>query len=363
MVVTRFMKSISLVLACSLLVACAPDPEPLDGAPRAAPRVVVAPVEFSHEMNRVEAVGTSRANRSITLYPAMAGEVVKVHFQSGQYVQEGDVLVELDQRDQRLAVELAEVQFAEAQRLFDRYKESAAAGATLPTILDAAKTGLNATRISLDRARIVLEDHRIEAPFAGFVGINDIDVGDRIQSSTAITTLDDRSSLLVSFAVPEMMTGRIGVGDRVAISTWSVNDTLAEGNVFDIDSRISPDTRTFITRARVENTADTLRPGMSFRVMLELTGDRYPILSEIALQWGADGSYVWAVQDGKAGRVPVNIVQRQKGKVLVETGLAAGDLVVVEGIQRLRPGMLVQPETSIAAGDDLSASAAQTGSD
>lgn len=336
------MRVACLIFACVWLVACVPEPDIETRSARTAPRVVVEPVEFSSEKRRVEAVGTSRANRSITLYPAVAGEVVKVRFQSGQYVEAGDILLELDQRDQKLAVELSEVRLAEAQRLFDRYKESAATGATLPTTLDAARTELDAARIALDRARISLEDRVVEAPFAGFVGISDIDVGDRIQPGTAITTLDDRSTLLVSFAVPELMSGKITVGDDVAISTWSANDATAMGEVIDIDSRISPDTRTFITRARINNQKDDLRPGMSFRVVLELEGDRYPKLAEISLQWGADGSYVWLVRDGKVSRMPVDIVQRQKGEVLVKTNLAEGDLIVVEGIQRLRPGISVE---------------------
>jgi RND family efflux transporter MFP subunit len=236
------------------------------------------------------------------------------------------------------------VRLAEAQRLYDRYKESAATGATLPTTLDAARTELDAARIALDRARISLEDRVVEAPFAGYVGINDIDVGDRIQTSTAITTLDDRSTLLVSFAVPELMSGKISVGDVVAISPWSTNNARATGEVFDIDSRISPETRTFITRARIDNGQDQLRPGMSFRVVLELEGDSYPILAEISLQWGADGSYIWLVKDGQVSRVAVDIVQRQRGVVLVKSQLGAGDLIVVEGIQRLRPGMTVDPK-------------------
>lgn len=336
-----------LMLACFLLLGCVPEPDERPSNVRSAPVVVVAPVEFSSEVQRIEAVGTSRANRSITLFPAVAGEVVNVRFQSGQFVEAGDILLELDQRDQKLAVELAEVRLVEAQRVFDRFKESAATGATLPTILDAARTELDAARIALDRARITLDDLSVKAPFSGYVGINDIDVGDRIQTTTAIATLDDRGTLLVSFEVPELMSGKIEVGDDVAISTWSANDSSARGEVIDIDSRINPDTRTFVTRARIDNSEDRLRPGMSFRVVLESAGDQFPKLAEISLQWGADGSYIWLVQDGQVSRMPVDIVQRQKGEVLVETNLRLGDLVVVEGIQRLRPGIKVDARTLI----------------
>lgn len=346
-------KVTSILLTAGLLLAGCSDEEATRSGTRSQEplRVVVEPVTMSTERTRVEAVGTSRAMRSITLYPATSGEVVEVNFKPGEFVEKGTTLLRLDQRDEQLAVELAQVQLDEATRLYERYRNSAAAGATIPTTLDAAKAQLDGARIALDRARINLEYRTITAPFSGHVGITDIDPGDRIQQSTPITTLDDRSSLLVSFEVPEIMIGKIRPGDEVDISTWSANAQTAQGEVIEIDSRIKPDTRTFLTRARVENDTDKLRPGMSFRVILDLDGDAFPILAEIAVQWGADGSYIWTVTDGKASRVPVNIVQRQKGKVLVKAGLTRGDVVVVEGIQRLRPGLSVRPDTAIAADD------------
>ncbi|MEX0941038.1 MAG: efflux RND transporter periplasmic adaptor subunit [Pseudomonadales bacterium] len=339
----------------TLLSACSDAPDPAERPRGADPfRVVVEPVELSAERTRIEAVGTSRAFQSVTLHPAASGEVVAVRFQPGQFVEKNQVLVELDQRDERLAVELAQVRLKEAERLYERYKNSAATGATLPTTLDAARTELESARIGLGRAKINLDYRTIKAPFAGHVGITDVDAGDRIQPTTPITTLDDRSSLLVSFEVPELMIGKIAAGDFVQISTWNVDAISASGEVIDIDSRIKPETRTFATRARVENAADQLRPGMSFKVRLDLEGNAYPVLSEVSVQWGADGSFIWSVVDGKAIRVPVNIVQRQKGRVLVDSGLQPGDLVVTEGIQRLRPGIAVQPDTAIAADDQSS---------
>ncbi|XOV88156.1 MAG: efflux RND transporter periplasmic adaptor subunit [Pseudomonadota bacterium] len=336
-------------LACLVFLAgCAEEPETTLRRTTET-RVVVEPVALSSAMTRVEAVGTSRALKSITLYPATSGEVVAVRFKPGQFVEKGQVLVELDQRDARLAVDLAAVRLTDAQRLFERYQSSAAVGATLPTTLDAARTELEAARIELDRARINLEDRTIEAPFAGYVGITDVDVGDRLQPSTAITTLDDRNSLLVSFAVPEVLIDKIRVGDQVDVATWNATGPQATGEVIEIDSRINPDTRTFVVRARVENPADSLRPGMSFRVALNMKGDPYPVLAEISLQWGADGSFIWSVVDGRATRVPVNIIQRQRGKVLVRGDLAPGDLVVVEGIQSLRSGTSVNAEMITAA--------------
>lgn len=305
-------------------------------------KVVVEPVQLSRERTHIEAVGTSRATRSITLFPATSGEVVGLHFSAGQFVQEGDLLLELDQREEKLNVELAKVRFDEAKRLYERYQRSAASGATLPTTLDAAKATLDAARIEFERTKVALDDRSVRAPFAGFVGITDVDIGDRIQTNTPISSLDDRRSLLVNFEVPEVLIGRLKVGDPVNVATWSAAAGGASGEVINIDSRINPQTRTFVLQARVDNSADLLRPGMSFRVALNIDGEPYPILPEIALQWGADGSFVWTIENKRAVRVPVNIIQRQRGQVLVNSKLEPGELVIVEGIQRMRPGIEVE---------------------
>lgn len=329
------------VAAMALLSSCGggePGREPSRDAPT---RVIVEPIVYESEQTRVEAVGTSRAIRSVELHPESSGEVVAVNFKPGQRVARGDVLVELDARDAVLAVELAEVRLKDAERLYERYRQTGSSGAVLPTTIDAAQTQAEAARIELDKARVTLDHRSIEAAFDGHVGITDIDAGDRVEPGTLITTLDDRSALLVSFEVPEALIGKLEVGDRVALGTWADRDDRLRGEIVDIGSRIDPATRTFAARARVDNADDELRPGMSFRVRIEINGAEFPVVGETAVQWGAEGAYVWHVDAGVAKRVPVNIVQRNKGRVLVDAELDRGALIVVEGIQRMREGIAV----------------------
>jgi RND family efflux transporter MFP subunit len=312
-------------------------------------RVLVEPLQYSSERTRVEAVGTSRAVQSISIHPATSGEVVSINFEPGQPVEKGRVLLALDQRDEKLAVELAEVRLQDAERLYDRYQRSGDSGAVLPTTLDAARTAVQAARIELDRARIALDYRTIEAPFSGYVGITDVDPGDRINPDTMITTLDDRSGLLVSFDVPESLIGNLKPGDEVAVATWHSREPTAFGVIVDIGSRIDPASRTFVARAWVENEADILRPGMSFRVAMDLEGTPYPVIRETGVQWGADGAYVWSVIERRAHRVPVTIIQRQQGRVLVDGDLDEGDLIVVEGVQRMREGLGVSYQPASVA--------------
>jgi membrane fusion protein (multidrug efflux system) len=202
----------------------------------------------------------------------------------------------------------------------------------------------------LRQAEVALTDRMVIAPFAGNVGITDVEVGDRIGPEVPIVTLDDRSALLVSFAIPEIFLERVAIGQPVSVTAWGARDGAYSGQIVELGSRIDPVSRSFTARARVPNEGDRLRPGMSFAVLFDLLGDPYPLVPEVAVQWGGDGAYLWVIRDGKAERETARVVQRQEGTVLVDAAVAAGEPVVVEGIQRMRPGLEVQIDDSPGAG-------------
>ena len=342
--------SVSLLLAA----ACSEAPKSAPSAQARAGnevRVIAEVLQFERERTRVEAVGTSRARLSAELYAPTSGEVVSVNFEPGQVVKAGDVLVELDSRQEKLAVRVAELNLEDAERLYDRYKRSADSGAVLPTALDAARTAAETARVELDRARIALADRTIEAVFDGYVGSTDVDPGDRVNTDTLITTLDDRSSLFVSFDIPEAFIGELAVGNEVQLETWNGKAPVVAGEIVDIGSRIDPQNRTFVARARVRNDSDALRPGMSFRVRIDVQGELYGVVSETGVQWGADGAFVWTVVNGAAVKVPVQVVQRREGRVLIDGPLAEGNVIVVEGTQRMRDGIAVSYDVQRLAGE------------
>ncbi|WP_439107921.1 efflux RND transporter periplasmic adaptor subunit, partial [Congregibacter sp.] len=343
-------RSLSLVITTALgmqLIACGNSGDATDtrqSRGRAAVPVVVEKVQLKARQTRVEAVGTARAYRSVSLFPEVAGEVVQLNFQPGDRVSQGDVLVALDSRDEELALELAELRFTDGKRMLERYtKANDSVGRTVPeTTIDTARTALDSARIERDRAKIALERRFITAPFDGFVGITDVDAGDRVDTTTEITTIDDRSVLLVSFDVPEAFVGRLQTGDPVNVEVWSAERTQASGTVVDLGSRVDPLSRAFTARAEVPNDGDQLRPGMSFRVELNLTGNTFPAVPEVALQWGAEGAYIWIVENNQARRVAATLVQRQEGRVLVDAEVPPGSLVVGEGVQSMRDGISVR---------------------
>jgi len=189
-----------------------------------------------------------------------------------------------------------------------------------------------------------LDDRTIEAPFDGVVGLTDIEVGDRITEQSAITTLDDRSKLYINFKAPEAALSIMMSEPEVSLQPWTNRTESIPAQIAEVDSRINETDRTMRARAVLDNSSDTYRPGMSFRVNLSIDGNRFAAIPEAALLWGANGAYVWISEEGKARRVNVEVHQRLRGTILVSGDLEEGDLLISEGVQRLRDGQDVTTE-------------------
>jgi biotin carboxyl carrier protein len=160
--------------------------------PAAAPVIVVA-ARYESSAAVVDAVGTGVALKAVTLHPEVAGEVVEILFGAGDYVEQDTPLLELDARDEQLAVDLAQVRLDEARQTLARYEHAAPSGAVSAAEVDAARSNVDAAKIELSRAELALRRRTVIAPFAGVMGIADVEQGDRISETTAIATLDDRS--------------------------------------------------------------------------------------------------------------------------------------------------------------------------
>lgn len=307
------------------------------GAAEAVP-VIVAPVTEGSDSVTLELLGSGSARKSVMLFAAVSGEVAQVLFKPGQPVRAGDVLLRLVDRRERLAVDLAAAKVDAARVMHTRYEATRGTGAVPDTVSDEAKADLRSAEIELAQAKEALSDRVVRAPFAGAPGLAAVERGERIDTDTVLTTLDDRAELHLDLMIPEAYLARVSVGQPVLALNPAHPGRRFEGKVAQIDSRVDPVTRQVKVRAVLPNADDVLRSGMSFQARLELPGERRLSVPELALQWGRDGSFVWAVRDGKAVQVPARAVQRQNSRVLVEGGLTAQDQVVVEGVQRMRAG-------------------------
>ena len=196
----------------------------------------------------------------------------------------------------------------------------------------------------LAQAKANLADRVVVAPFSGVIGLTDISVGDRIDDDTMIATLDDRSTIVVDFNLPEDYAARIKVGDAIVVRPSTAPERRIDGTVFAMGSRIEASSRSLKVRARIPNPDDAIRPGTSFEVELTFTGRSYPNVREVAVMWSRAGAYLWRANRKRAEKVFVELVRRDRGRILVDGPLRAGDLVVVEGVQGLRPGQKLDPK-------------------
>ncbi len=299
--------------------------------------VITEPLQFAPKSEVVELIGTAEAKQSVRLYPAVGDDVVtKINFSTGDWIERGSVLVQLDARHEQTDLELAQIELLDAQRRYERFKQLAAQKSASQQELDDAKIVVDLALNHVNRAQIELDDRQVVAPISGYVGISDIKVGDRITQSTFIATIDDRRELYVDVKVPEKALNLLSIGKEVELYNWIADKESITAYISEIDSRIEDVTRTIRVRINIENQDDQFRPGMSFRATVKLEGQAYAVIPEAALLWGATGAYIWRSNNGMAERVNIDVIQRQDGIVLVDGPLSFNDELIVEGVQRLR---------------------------
>jgi RND family efflux transporter MFP subunit len=334
---SRLFTLIGMFVSFGMLSLTLPALAQYRGADR--PRIVVVEsLSFEYETSQIEAVGTAQAKRSVTLFASASDEVTSLKFVPGQTVKKGDVLLALDSRLQDVNMQRATIELEDAQRNLDRLKNSLKQGAVTEREVDDAITIFRLADVTLLEAKKNKEDRLVRAPFDGIVGLTNVEVGDRISPQTEITTLDDRTVLFVNFVAPELAVSYLMGKPLVQLQPWTDRMTLLPAKVAELDSRVNIQDRTIRARAVLNNPNDQYRPGMSFRVTLEVRGELYVAIPEAALSWGANGAFVWLAENQKAKRVDVQIEQRLRGRILVLGDLSDGEILIVEGIQGLRDG-------------------------
>jgi RND family efflux transporter MFP subunit len=313
-----------------------------EGAGRAREVLVgTAAVTAQRSGEAIRAVGTGRAVRSVTLYPQAAGLVEEILFTPGEEVLAFRPLLRLDSDVEAIELRRARSEAANAAQALARLERLAPSGAVPASQVDEARAAALLAEADVDAAAIAFDRRTLRAPFDGVMGLLDVSIGDAINTQTAVATIDDRSEILVEFEVAEAYAARIVPGLGVAASTPAFPGLTFEGEIRAVDSRLDEVSRTLRVRAALPNDEDRLRPGMSFAVELAFPGEPMPAVPAVALQWDRQGAHVWGVIDGAARRIEVRVVERLGGLVLLDAPLAAGDLVVVEGIQRLSEGLAV----------------------
>ncbi len=326
------------------LIAAAPQDAPQGSGPGArpgggAPTVIAAEVETVVLNDVIAAVGSARGARSVILEAEVEGQVTAINVAAGQMVEAGVVVVALDSQAARIALDRATLILGDAEATQARVAQLQVRGAVTDLQVQEADLALKTAELAAREAQFELDRHRIVAPIAGWVGILDLDVGDRVSPGVEVTRLEDRSSLIVDFRVPERVVSRLKLGDAVSATPLADPAQTLQGRITALDNRVDEASRSLLVQAAIPNAQDALRSGMAFSIALQFSGASYPAVDPLAIQWGAAGAFVWVVRAGKAAQMPVRIVQRNSDAVLIVADLLPGDLVVTEGVQALRAGM------------------------
>lgn len=312
--------------------------------------VVTQAVETDTSGIEVRAVGTVSSAKNVTLYPQVTGIVTNISFTPGSKVDASQPLLLLDDGDEQVALDKAKLAVESAQSAYDRATQLAQSNNVTAVAVTDAKTLLEQAQIGVKSAQLDLDKRTVKAPFAGTVGLTDLSVGDLVSSQKAITTIDDMTTVTVSFSVPERASGLVKIGDPVTATTDALAGQSFAGKVIAVDSRVDPTTRELDVEASVPNEDEALKPGMALTLVLDFPGTPHPSVSSLAIQWDRQGSYVWKVDGGKAKRVAVQIISRHSGVVTVAGDLKEGDAVVTEGVLRIREGVQVAEAGAAGAG-------------
>ncbi|WP_170113392.1 efflux RND transporter periplasmic adaptor subunit [Ahniella affigens] len=331
--------TILILAACNRGPSVPGGPGAGGGAPVVVTTTVLAPSDWQ---DSVQALGTAKANESVTITAKVSETVQKVAFDSGDFVEAGQVLVDLTGKVQLAGLEEARASYKEAEQQLTRAEDLAGKKLIPSSQLDTQRANRDAARARMDQVRAQLSDRVITAPFNGVLGLRQISPGMLVTPGTMIATLDDVSLIKLDFSVPETLITALAPGLTVEAHSAAFPNEPFTGILKTIDSRVDPNSRTVQARAEIPNPDRRLRPGMLMTVRVQQAPRVTLAVPELALLQIGRNAFVYRVgADGTVAQVPVQIGARERGRVELSSGVATGDRIVVEGIVKLRPGAKV----------------------
>ena len=289
-------------------------------------------------VDTLQALGTVRARESVTVTASVSQKVESVHFDSGDVVRAGAPLITLVGQAEQAQLRAAEAAAREAIDLYNRQASLAAQQLVARSQLDTQRATRDAAIARVAQMRAQTADRVIRAPFAGVLGLRQVSPGSLVTPGTVITTLDDLSTVYVDFPVPETQLAQVAPGESLTGHAAAYPARTFDGTVATIDARIDPTTRAVTVRGQFPNADRALKPGMLLQVDVARAERPALLIPEIAVVQVGDDSYVYRVKGGAAERADVKLGTRNNGRVEVLSGLAAGDVIVVDGTGKLKPG-------------------------
>ncbi len=323
-----------------------------------APLVEAIAVQVQSFNEEVNALGNAQANESIEIKAEQTVRVDEVHFEDGQAVNNGDLLVTLrSDQEQALIAEL-DALLVEQRRQLRRLEDLKRQSATAASAIEQQQSLIDATEAKRQVAVANYQEKLIKAPFSGQLGLRQISPGQLVTTNSVITTLDDLSRIKVEFQLPEKYLTKVRTGQTVVAKHIAFKQPFL-GAVGATDTRIDQTSRAFTVRALFDNPNGELRPGMLLQLNIILAEANALVVPESAIIPINDDHFVYVLNDDSSvSRVKVEIGTRKPGLVAVTDGLVAGQKVIHKGVLKIRDGATVK--VANLAQDQQDQSAKQT---
>jgi membrane fusion protein, multidrug efflux system len=303
-------------------------------------------------------IGTATAIQGVTVSADLPGTVDKINFQSGQAVHVGDILVELDTRQERAQFAAAEADRDLARINYNRQQQLVKEGVIARTEYDNASAQQKSTEAKVGEIKASIDRKTIRAPFTGILGLRQANLGQYLAAGQAIVSLQALNPIYVNFGVPQQTTSQLKVGRTLKITSDDLPGAQFNGRVTALDSVVDQTTRNIQVQATLSNPQGRLRPGMFVQVDLSLGESRKVIeLPASAINYAPYGDSVYIVsdlKDPKTGKTYRGVrqqfvkVEGSRGdQVAVISGVNPGDEVVSSGVFKLRNGAAVQVNNQV----------------
>jgi membrane fusion protein (multidrug efflux system) len=336
-------RQLLIPLLAAVLAACGGGDARQKGEARQPPLVkaeAATPMAFA---DRIEAVGTARANEQVTLSAPVTERIVRLNFDDGAFVQRGQVVAVLRQAEQNAQLSEANARMREAQQQLGRVAELKNRGFATRSSYDAQVAAAAAARAQTQQVQAQIGDRVVRAPFSGWVSLRNISVGAIASQGTEIATVSDLSTIKLDFTVPETMLAAIREGLPIQARSAAYPNQPFGGTIRTIDPVIDPNTRAVMVRAHLPNPNRMLRPGMMMNVAIQSATRTALAVPELAVLGEGDNQYVFLVGEGnRVHRTAVRTGAHLNGRVEIVSGIRPGQRVVTEGIIKVTDGMQVR---------------------
>ncbi len=311
--------------------------------------VTTTTADFQSWQPQLNAVGSLRAVRGVDMTTEIAGVVRSLHFKSGDNIQEGQLLVQLNADSDVAQLRALEAAAELAATVYQRDQAQYAVQAISKATLDSAAADLKSKKAQVDQQAALVAKKAIRAPFAGWLGISTVNPGQYMNPGDKIVTLQSIDPIYVDFSLPQQQLSRITIGQKVTAVTDTYPGQIFTGKTNAIDPKVDSNTRNVQIEAVVGNPKRELLPGMFASVNIDAGGvQRYLTLPQTAVSFNPYGATVYIVQetgksaDGKpiltAKQSFVNTGATRGDQVAILSGVKAGDIVVTSGQLKLKNG-------------------------